>query len=262
MLSDSAIEMSEQQLADTLRSAMNSGDIEVIHTLIAQGIDLRMDYQDEKRGVQGSLLHHFASLQHSTFNEKDTDIIALFLEHVPIDARNGEGQTPLHIAAGNKNDKAAHFAMARHFLQLGANVNACDKQMRTPLHAARRANLDEMANVLLSAGADATLRDQDGATADESWQKLTATKIARVTTEAALNYSLTEIFNFESRTYTCLSRNLASKAEALVVQPFSAVDEGDLLDRAFYALLHRGGSADHAPRSFKKSGLIPKNLKS
>jgi hypothetical protein len=82
------------------------------------------------------------------------------------------------------------------------------------------------------------------------------------TTEAALNYSLTEIFNFESRTYTCLSRNLASKAEALVVQPFSAVDEGDLLDRAFYALLHRGGSADHAPRSFKKSGLIPKNLKS
>jgi len=75
------------------------------------------------------------------------------------DAANKQGWTPLHLAAGYKNERFVKLLVAR-----GADVNAQDKAGRTPLHFAIAYHHDAIAQALLAAGADPHLQDNDGYT--------------------------------------------------------------------------------------------------
>lgn len=91
------------------------------------------------------------------------------------------------------------------------------------------------------------------------WSKQSEHKIACVTIERSLGYKITEIFNFQARTYVCLSQNIKTSAEALVHKTFDDfADKGALLT-ALEQLRLQGGAVDEAvlySRSLQKP--VPK----
>jgi ankyrin repeat protein/L-ascorbate metabolism protein UlaG (beta-lactamase superfamily) len=74
-------------------------------------------------------------------------------------ATNGQGFTPLHVAAVSGQRQAAELLLA-----LGANVNATANDGTTPLHVAAANGRNEMVSFLASKGADITHADPSGMT--------------------------------------------------------------------------------------------------
>ena len=83
-----------------------------------------------------------------------------------VDARNKDGNTPLHTWSGDRRSPG-DIVMVRVLVDAGADVNARDKDGRTPLHtwSGDRPPVDPvMVRVLVDAGADVNARDKDGRT--------------------------------------------------------------------------------------------------
>ena len=74
-----------------------------------------------------------------------------------LDARNKEGETPLHVAI-----EKGMRELAEMLVKAGARVNARSGNSETPLHAAALHSETYFAALLLEAGADAKLRNDDG----------------------------------------------------------------------------------------------------
>lgn len=88
------------------------------------------------------------------------------------------------------------------------------------------------------------------------WSKQTDSKVSCVTIEKSLGYKITEIFNFQARTYVCISQNLKTAAEALVHKTFDDFADKGALMTALEQLRLQGGAADEAvlySRSLQKS---------
>ncbi len=82
------------------------------------------------------------------------------LKETPVDVRNAKGQTALHLAVSQKQQKAAQA-----LLKAGADVNARGMRGSTPLMEAVRVRDLPMVQTLLKAGADVKAKDQEGCTA-------------------------------------------------------------------------------------------------
>ncbi|UKZ56864.1 hypothetical protein TrVGV298_010709 [Trichoderma virens] len=76
-----------------------------------------------------------------------------------IEARNGNGDKPLHIAVQNSSIKAVDL-----LLNMGANVEAADPKGYTPLHIAVQNSSIEAADLLLNMGANVEAVDPEGYT--------------------------------------------------------------------------------------------------
>lgn len=89
-----------------------------------------------------------------------TRIAQAIAKGVPVDVRDQDGRTPLHLAA-----KEAHLFAVMMLIAKGANVNARDHDRRTPLHVAAGGDpkLDgeryQIVKVLVAKGADRAARD-------------------------------------------------------------------------------------------------------
>jgi len=76
-----------------------------------------------------------------------------------VNARDDDGRTPLHTHAWTVDP-----GVVRVLLDAGADVNARDNKGGTPLHRSVKAGMPEVVQALLDAGADLGARDNDGRT--------------------------------------------------------------------------------------------------
>lgn len=76
---------------------------------------------------------------------------------VEVDARDGDGRTPLMVAASH-----GQLAVVRAFQQAGADVNACDNQKSTALMYAAMHTHTEVVDYLLESGIDVDVTDSTG----------------------------------------------------------------------------------------------------
>lgn len=99
-----------------------------------------------------SCLHYAASKGHK-------DIVAFLLEQAPalLGNQDKRGDSVLHKAV-------RHIAIVQLLLDKGANVKSRNKRGRTPLHDAAEEGDEAVSKLLLQAGADADVKDEEGAT--------------------------------------------------------------------------------------------------
>jgi ankyrin repeat protein len=100
---------------------------------------------------------------HKAVFKGDFNRVVALLKDSPdlVDKKDKLGQTPLMVAVNHNKPESAELLLAN-----GANVNARDPQMRTPLILAQSVyNHDKMVRLLLAKGADVNLEDKSSMTA-------------------------------------------------------------------------------------------------
>lgn len=136
----------------TLIESAYAGQLDRVQSLAAKGT--RVDATDEtgRTALMWSALRGHAA------------IVGFLLEKgATVDARDSDGQTALLYACRGSSTEAA-----RLLVQKGAGVNIrSHKQGFTPLIAAAAVGNPEIVQLLLTSGADPTLKDRDGIAAEQ-----------------------------------------------------------------------------------------------
>ncbi|KAF4462854.1 ankyrin unc44 [Fusarium albosuccineum] len=117
------------------------------------------EVKDGQSCLRGLLLKMVEDKQ--LFKNPDLDELRKLLDRdkSKVNARDPDGQTPLHLAAEHGLVKAAKV-----LIKVGANISAKDKNDRQPLHMACLEGQTEMARLLLQKGADIEARQCHQAT--------------------------------------------------------------------------------------------------
>lgn len=175
-----------------LHRACAAGSLRVVMALLAAGADC---YLADRRGWTAL---HCAAFE----NRVDVLLELCKCKHIDFNATNDDGNTPLHYLVRNQYEDARMDAILAAFLAGGADINAQNLSLETPLHmAVWKGNLG-MVTLLLKNGADPSIQNAkqespwDWAvrmsnplflSAFESVMAMTATKPASAATSFALN---------------------------------------------------------------------------
>lgn len=161
---------------------------------------------------------------------KKEDVAELLMLHGGLTALYA---TPLHGAADN-----GFLRFVQKLIEQGADITALDSQARTAeMLAAKRGNAD-IAAFLHEQRKSASARITTG------WKLIAPDEVAFVEEKAGIGYCLTSLFNFNSRVYTRISRNLKTDAESQSERFFDEFEDKKLLETAHQELERLGGKAD------------------
>lgn len=134
--------------ATSLLTAIESGDIERVNALLAEGADVNAAAPNGHRP-----LHLAAAAGNLAI------VQALIGAGVDVNAADPDGQSPLHRGA-----TAGHFEVVNVLVAAGATIDLRDQNQRTALwYAAANGRIDAL-EVLLAAGADLNAADRNGET--------------------------------------------------------------------------------------------------
>jgi ankyrin repeat protein len=133
---------------------------------------------------------HLLSRGKYSSQDDGVSVARLLLEHgADVNAQNIDLRTPLHHASYNGN-----VVIAQVLLEHGGTPHAGDSNGETPLHLALRGNNDSeehgigMTRLLLEYGADVDAEDDDGETPFGLSSRLRKSKIANILFEHSVNF--------------------------------------------------------------------------
>lgn len=218
---------------------------------------------------------------------------ALISRGASVHARDGDSRTPLHVLCADKtSDEAALGAVALVFLEHGARIEDKMSGGLTPLMLVAAGGRADLYALLVQKGANIHAKDSAGLRASDharaaghyaladhfkaredetpetkpsfdstvvpkvEWTKLGDDKISRTTIEDPIRYRLTEIFNFRTATYTCITQNLYTKAEAVTVRTFDELGDNEMIMWARTALERKGGRIEDSRHGLRKGGVV------
>ncbi|MBT8476854.1 MAG: ankyrin repeat domain-containing protein [Alphaproteobacteria bacterium] len=141
--------MSSSAPAADIHKAARKGDLEDVRALIANGADL-----SELDKAVGAALHWAAARGHS-------DVARELIEAGADPNQEGHGPdrlTPLHLASSG-----GHLALVELLVERGANLEAGNGAVGTPLHSAAQADRTDVVVFLHDAGANPAARTSGGA---------------------------------------------------------------------------------------------------
>jgi 26S proteasome non-ATPase regulatory subunit 10 len=117
---------------------------------------LRMRADIEARDDQGRTALHAAATRGRTTSAKEVG--------EENDIASSAGQTPLHVAANERTDRSAEIVRA--LLAAGADIEAVDKDQKTPLQLAVESDCPNIVDLLLQHNANVGTIDVDSASAE------------------------------------------------------------------------------------------------
>ncbi len=188
------------------------------------------------------------------------DCVKALLERgAAIDSVDNYGHTPLMMAA-----QAGHLDVYAFLVAHGANIHRKDKEgLRASNHAFEAGHF-AMADHLRSKE-ESTPETKPSFPSDivpnVSWDKLGDYRISRTTVEDPIQYRITEIFNFYQRTYTCITQNLTTKAEALTVKGFDDFEDAAFIETAWDVFERKGGKMATGKPVLRRRDSQPKILR-
>ena len=170
-----------------LHSASFKGHLQVVRYLLWHSVDVNVRDSGKDTpfllaswqghtDVAQCLLKHGADVElRDQFDNTPLNLAALYgqvdavrflLEHnADVDSQNDEGRTPLHSLMWGSGFKFDRSKIARLLLKYGANPNARNRYLWTPLHlASMRTDLLDILRILLENDADLDAEDKDGKT--------------------------------------------------------------------------------------------------
>ena len=155
-----------------LRAAVHMGHHEVVRVLLDNGAEVHPTdemfmraYNHGHFEVMGLLLEHGTrtktldnQLLHDASRHGRAEVIQLLLQHkANVDAKDRELRTPLHCASTVGDAKVAQL-----LLEHGANVNAQSNIHETPLYLASQNGRPEVVRLLLNYGANIHIQGSNG----------------------------------------------------------------------------------------------------
>lgn len=232
-----------------LYHAVELGNHDAVELLLRRGAVVDAD----SRASRGSLLHIAAELG-------SVEIMDMLLAKNPalLDRKNSRGNTPLHLAC-----MKGHFDAVTLLVSRGANMVVKNFENRTPIFFAEqerhtdvvdyiKARLPEVNTkqhsinpVVSGSSKPASLAPQ--APYYNGWKKMDDQRIAHVSTETAIGYRLTDIFNFRLRERLRIVQNLETRVETMETTAFESMADRGMLEQARQQLLHMGGSPAPLP---------------
>jgi ankyrin repeat protein len=132
-----------------LLRTLESGCADVARLLLDHNADVRTNNEE------GDTPLHFAAFH------QHLDVCRILLErNAEVDSRNNDGSTPFLKAWLNEKNSD----ILQLFLEHNANMHVCDERGNTPLHLAAEKGLFKVAQILLERDAEVDSRNQDGYT--------------------------------------------------------------------------------------------------
>lgn len=265
----------------------NDNDVAVLRELGYTNADINLRNDDKQ-----TPLHLAAAVPHK-YRASAQVMRALVSRSADVHARDDDSRTPLHILCADKtSDEGVLGHVILVLLESGARIDDKMQGGVTPLMLVAASGRADLYALLVQKGANIHAKDSGGLRASDharaaghyaladhfkaredetpetkpsfdstvvpkiEWAKLGDDKIARTTIEDPIRYKLTEIFNFRTATYTCITQNLYTKAEAVTVRTFDELGDNEMIMWARVALERKGGRIEDSRHGLRKGSAV------
>jgi hypothetical protein len=217
---------------DNFLQAIKGGDVDSLRIILRD----HPEYLEEKLGFAENR-NGFALNAAAYFDQPQ--VIEFLVEEIGVDINRQEGVgnkwAPLHHACDNDAYHAAET-----LLQLGANPSLKNESGATPYDKCKSEKIKE----LLHSGAEELTQKTKAQRIAGKWTLTSSAEVVYTRDLPDQGLRLTEIFNFESRRVTAITKDLRGGQLAQNILFFDDISDTQFVHQAHVKLTELGGTVD------------------